>query len=174
MKVWTNLGADALERIARKVGVRAVNMRRDGRANRFTLRTVGARPRYRRLSQSIRNKDGKRRTVPGAVCWHGHRDFFMAVFADDPGARIQTAMADYKGIQEFYAAYPETAGRGGGTSYYGVRMTPYSQACACDESAPFVHRNIRARLTRPRRHRTTQDRLAVQYRMRGGDLNNPI
>ena len=28
----------------------------------------------------VTNKDGSLRRVPGAVCWHGHRDFMRALF----------------------------------------------------------------------------------------------
>jgi len=106
--------------IAAKVGVRVATrnnygsapserMRRDGRPeSRFTLRTVhftGYPVPYRRLSVPYR---GKERTLPGILCWHGHRDFMREMFAQYPSAVLESAVAKYIGQDGFERDHAET------------------------------------------------------------------
>lgn len=74
---------------------------KDGRAIRFTLTVKDVR------------KKGARRSANGrrvnAACWHCHRDVILAIFTRDNGARVKTAIADYKGFEDFCYKYPDTA-----------------------------------------------------------------
>lgn len=131
MKAWAH--ADYIEQAAIEVGVRAVNMRKDGRANRFVIRTSGPTTDgkdvvYGRRSGSVVNKDGQYRRVPGAVCWHGHRDFFRALYRLVPDAKIITALAIYRDSDDFEATYRDT--RYQERDYYGFHV-PYVETCDC-------------------------------------------
>ena len=45
------------------------------------------------------------------VTWEGHREFMRVVFRDHPEARIKSAVADYRGRDEFWAKHPSTKGQ---------------------------------------------------------------
>ena len=102
----------------------------DGRALRFRLkvneherRKDGTLP-YQRVSQSTY---GTPRRL-SALCWHGHRDFMRALFARCPDARLKTALADYRGAEDFEKTYRSTYGNG---NQYNLA---YGQACTCEEA----------------------------------------
>jgi hypothetical protein len=141
---------------AESVGVRVYNFREHpGRKPyvNFTLKTSTdateprtdwrgrrvMRPKYQRTSTYGKHSHAKgfesvtyHSTVPGAVCWHGHRDMLRALFALAPNAEVRTAMATYSGAAHFEATYRATASGGG--SYMGMnQMVPYEQACTCGE-----------------------------------------
>jgi len=42
------------------------------------------------------------------VTWEGHREFMRLIFRDFPEARIKTALADYRGRDDFWTKHPET------------------------------------------------------------------
>lgn len=48
------------------------------------------------------------RTVPGAVCWHGHRAFMRELFKLAPETVIRTGLATYKGSQHFEDTHEAT------------------------------------------------------------------
>lgn len=105
---------------------------RDGRALRFRLGIDTTQPRnsggflpYQRMSQ---NYYGNGRKI-AAVCWHGHRDFMRALFRLAPEARIKSALADYRGSDDFERSYRATFGEGNGYNL------SYGQACGCEHSA---------------------------------------
>lgn len=85
---------------------------------------------YQRVSSSPfgTNKDGTRRKV-SAICWHGYRDFMREVFRLYPGARIQTAFADYRSAKDFRIEHEETGQRN-----IGSMMLPMGacDACTCE------------------------------------------
>lgn len=94
---------------------------------------------YTRLSTRLRQSADKRYegvvfapAIPSAVCWHGHRDYLRALFQLVPDAEVKTAMATYRGRADFEAKYQET----GESShpFRGYQLTPYRDACICDES----------------------------------------
>jgi len=62
-----------------------------------------------------------------AVCWHGFRDFYRALFELSPGARVRSALAHFNGPAHFEATYQETGSRNVGSMMY-----PYTMAEACD------------------------------------------
>lgn len=67
----------------------------------------------------------------GSACWHAHRDFFKEIFKINPDAEIHTALAKYKGIEDFEDKFPATA-YGGGMA--GPAMVQgIGDACNCDE-----------------------------------------
>lgn len=126
MKVFgPEVTAELIERAADGIGVRAANLRPDGSGFRFVLRTVdsGLRdgPAYRRVNQH------NGRTVPGAVCWHGHRAFMRELYRHAPEAKIRTALANYDGAEHFERTHSQTAHHA--MDYYGVRT--YGADCAC-------------------------------------------
>lgn len=96
-------------------------------------------PRYQRLSQrtqrsTAQGHEGKEfaRVVPGRVCWHGHRDFFRALYKLAPRAVVRTAMAVYRDAEDFEAHFESTRRQLGGESWVGM-MKPYADACTCSE-----------------------------------------
>lgn len=136
------------------VGVRIYNFRPvKGGGYGFTLKTgertkqridwrgkLVSSPRYQRLSQHERTSYAKghegerfRVVVPGAVCWHGHRDFFRELFAMAPDAIIKTAFITYKGAEHFERSYratwdgPPESAQGSFAGY----AKPYADACTC-------------------------------------------
>lgn len=151
MKVWGATEAQLREALE-TVGLKAygewtgttyggAGITRDGRALRLRLGVDTTQPRtdgylpYQRHSTWAEH--GKRPRKVAAVCWHGHRDFMRAVFALEPDARIKTALADYRGAEDFERKYHDTYGRG---NNYNVA---YGQACGCpahvrDNSAALV------------------------------------
>lgn len=119
---------EQLEQAAADAKVRLYDPRPDGRGLRFTLKTIEAPRRkapWRRHSTNITNRDGSYRTVPGAVCWHGHREFMRQLFELAPEARLKTALADYRGRDDFELTHQAT--QGAGNSYH----LAYGQACYC-------------------------------------------
>lgn len=125
-----NVTEAELEQAARQVGVRLGNLRPNGRGLRFTLWTKGKPPKYGRRSQTIRNRDGSLRRIPGRVCWHGHRDFFRAVFRLQPQAYFDTALAKYEGTLDFERKFPDTGFNR--VDYYGA-AAHFRDACDCEE-----------------------------------------
>jgi hypothetical protein len=75
------------------VGLRIVDYREEagGYAFRFKLRPND--DRYRTFTP----RGGRR----NAVCWHGYRDFFAALFAQNRYAVVRSALASYDGINDF-------------------------------------------------------------------------
>jgi len=118
MHVWGVSDAD-LSRIANEVGV---EMR--GTAKAFRILPIPG-GRYQRLSH-----DGTRRVH--AVCWHGHRDFMVRLFDEYPEARLKSAMADYRGRDDFIETHEATASRNIGSI---MNPTQYGMACLCHVEA---------------------------------------
>ncbi len=129
MKVWTTLSENDIHEIANTVGVAIADrgtvfdhgkIDKVGRAFSFGLRplkSLGKRDgdhKYQRTSSSGYSPD--RRVF--AVCWHGWRDFMVAIFNADPNARIKTVFADYKGRDNFYSNYQATGWKNVGSSMY--------------------------------------------------------
>lgn len=136
MKVW-NATEDQIRAAADIVGLKLAEdwngggVSKDGRALRFRLAVDTARHRdeggflpYQRCSTWRGGKDGTPRKV-AAVCWHGHRDFMRALFETAPEARLKTALADYRGADDFEAKFLGTRGTGNGWN------VSYEQACGC-------------------------------------------
>lgn len=158
MKV-TGATLQEIEQAADETGIRLYNLRVSGHGYAFTLKTgepneqridwrgkLVRAPRYQRLSQcaqrsTARGHEGKEfaRVVPGVVCWHGHRDFFRALYKLAPQAVVRTAMAVYRNAGNFESQFEATRYAGG--DRMGVHMTPYADACTCDRP---IHRPYRS------------------------------
>jgi len=123
-----------LEASAKRVGLRLYDLRPVGRGFRFRLHTTGGVkvngrvPRYGRVSAHMVNKNGKPRRIPGAVCWHGHRDFLAVLFYAAPQAKVVTAFVTYNGRDDFFQKYPQTEYRNIGSQF---RPVAYSECCEC-------------------------------------------
>jgi hypothetical protein len=81
---------------------------KQGRAYRLTLRMVSSDAMGAKMSEP-RNIYGElvgtpRKTV--SADWDVHGTYMAAVFSINPNARIQTAQADLRGVDEFFAHYP--------------------------------------------------------------------
>lgn len=136
MKVWGITPEQAREAAA-AVGVSihgdylGTGISRDGRGIRFRIGVDATQPRnangdlpYQRISM---NHYMRQRRI-AAVCWHGHRDYMRAVFDINPDARIQTALADYHGRDEFERTHADTYGTGNDWNL------SYGQACRCNHN----------------------------------------
>jgi len=51
------------------------------------------------------------------VTWEGHREFMLVVFERFPDARIKSAIADYKGRDDFFVKHPHTRGMWSSPTY---------------------------------------------------------
>ena len=72
-----------------------------GKAISFTLRVNSSKEPGHTITHS-----GKRWV---SACWHCHRDVMIAMFKYNPNIRIKSAIADYKGKEDFKFKFPATA-----------------------------------------------------------------
>ncbi len=70
------------------------------------------------LPFQARSRQGRRMPY---VTWEGHREFMRIVFRDHPEARIKSAVADYRGREDFWAKHPATRGLWPNSNYMGGR-----------------------------------------------------
>lgn len=75
-------------------------------------------------------RDGSERRVH-AVCWHGFRDFFRAVYRIEPGAVFATAYDTWRDSEDFEARFRESGHRNIGSQMYPMAA---AEACRCPES----------------------------------------
>ena len=70
----------------------------------------------------------KRYNKVSAICWHGFRDFMIAMYELDSNLRFVTAKATYKNKDDFYIKFPDTAYKN-----IGSLMNPinFGDACLC-------------------------------------------
>lgn len=123
-----------LDNTAQEIGVRLYDL--DGPSGRksdryqFRLALDSGSPlgqrKYQRLSAN--NFMPQRRVA--AVCWHGHRDFFRALFKRCPDAQIVTAVARYHGREDFETKFEATGDQNIGSQWYPML---YRDACECQE-----------------------------------------
>lgn len=135
---------DVLESAAREIGVtlemRALNTAgtrfqvkvnpgaRDGeRFESVSGRKGSPMSKYQRTSASTFSR-GRR---VHAVCWHGFRDFFRAVYRVAPDATFRTAFDTWKGSEDFESRF-----RFSGHRNIGSQVAPMmaADACACPDS----------------------------------------
>ena len=71
----------------------------------------------------------KRYNKVGAICWHGFRDFMIAMYELDGNLRFVTAHTTYNNKDNFYIKFPDTAYKN-----IGSLMNPinFGDACLCD------------------------------------------
>lgn len=127
MKIW-GLTEAQLEQCATEIGVKLYEARVEGRAIRCRILPTGEKIegdyKYQRTSASGWHADRR----VHAVCWHGYRDFMLAVFEVNPDARIKTMMADYRGKDDFLSKYEETGYRNVGSMMYPMQAR---EVCNC-------------------------------------------
>jgi hypothetical protein len=82
---------------------------------------------YQRTSAAVMFREGAR---VHAVCWHGFRDFFRAVYRREPGAIFRTALDTWRGAEDFEARF-----RASGHRNIGAPIAPVcaAEACRCGE-----------------------------------------
>jgi len=134
---------DVLQRAAVEVGVRAeVSMSYSPLRHRVKLYPLTPAELYTPSGRRHRGEKGDARYQRTsafamhddrrvhAVCWHGFRDFFRAVYRLTPGAYFYTAMATWKGSEHFEANY-----RASGSRNVGTQIMPMcaAEVCRCSE-----------------------------------------
>lgn len=117
----------AITKAAAQTGVTAVwermgNSRGGGETFRVKVDLGPDRDRYRKINNRQR---------VNAVCWHGFRDFFRALFEVTPDAIAKTALDTWAGGEDFEARYRSSA-----WANWGSVMEPLyaCEACACPEA----------------------------------------
>ena len=75
-----------------------------------------------------------------AVCWHGFREFFRAVYRREPNAVFRTAMAIYKGSDGFETTFLATGYKNIGSQMYPVQAR---EACFCADMGDDYDREWR-------------------------------
>lgn len=140
-----NITREQLEGAAREVGVRLNELRPKGKGFLFTLRPepwtgkgkAGGKAKFYRkgfMAHAPWRKNGEPNTV-SALCWHGHRDFFRALFKSAPEGKIQTretrgsVQGGWYTAENFEREFPKTD-RNIGSMMYPMRA---SEACWCRE-----------------------------------------
>jgi hypothetical protein len=108
---------------------KALALNKKGTRYRIWIGVKSARRPGARVSPPRFYQENPRRI--GSACWHAHRDFFRAIFDINPDAEIHTALAKYKGRDDFERKYPATAYGGGMAGAAPVGM--FGDACNCDE-----------------------------------------
>jgi len=135
----SHVSRETLELAAQDVGVRAVISQSRGRSFRVklyplvtaTMQTPGGRRRkgeaghakYQRTSSMVMFREGRR---VHAVCWHGFRDYFRAVYRLEPQAVFHTAIATWRGRDDFERRFEAT-----GDVNIGSQMAPVRARDAC-------------------------------------------
>ncbi len=97
----------------------------NGRSIRFTLRVSDSKRSGAHHSAPTPWSDG-RRTV--SACWHATRDVLEAIFQEFPEARVKSAMADYRGQEDFSRKFPDTYHVNVGSQ---VAPAKYGSLCEC-------------------------------------------
>ncbi len=92
----------------------------NGRSIRFTLRVSDSK------QPGAHQSFTGRRTV--SACWHATRDVLSAIFYLNLDARAKSAMADYRGQEDFVNKFPDTYYTNAGSL---VMPTPYGCLCEC-------------------------------------------
>lgn len=88
----------------------------DGKAIRVRLCIDRTQPRDEAGLAPFQSVSRQGRRLP-YVTWEGHREFMRIVFRMNGEARIKSAIADYKGREDFWASHPSTRGMWHGPSF---------------------------------------------------------
>lgn len=65
-----------------------------------------------------------------AVCWHGFRDYFRAVFEKEPDAIFRTSLDTWRGSADFEARFPASGHKNIGPP---IAPIPMADACRCPD-----------------------------------------
>lgn len=126
-RAWTSYAGTSREMLHCRFGLRLGEKHGTGKA---------AHHRYQRVSSWRRSTDGGLRRM-ASVCWHGHREFFRALFKACPGARVQsvqtvtTVPGKWYTADNFETVYQSTGGGNVGSQYAPLA---YADACACQDA----------------------------------------
>jgi hypothetical protein len=108
MKIWgmTEAGLD--------YALAATNDQYDGNIRFFEAPKPNGRALSVRLYTNDKDGPGQKFSrysgrATRAATWEAHRDFMRHVFAVNPNARIKTALADYRGAEDFEDKYLATS-----------------------------------------------------------------
>ncbi len=135
--IASNVSRESLEYAARVVGVHA-DISSVGRRFRVKLRPLVTPDMLRSSGRRYPDERGDaryQREAVGygsagrrvhAVCWHGFRDFFRAVFDQESDAVFRTALDTWRGAEDFEKRFAAT-----GYKNIGPRIAPVSIASAC-------------------------------------------
>lgn len=86
------------------------------------------------LTVHASGKMGGRRSHSGrkvaAACWHVHRDFMRHLYRLAPDAVIQSALATYRGSEDFENTFEATGDRNMGSAFEPCAVR---NACECDD-----------------------------------------
>ncbi len=93
-----NVPEHYLTNLARYMGIRLDNLRPQGKGVAFVLRPLD--DTYRKIGRNGRRVN--------AVSWQGHFDFMDVMFRAYPDARLRSAVATYKGREDFALKAIET------------------------------------------------------------------
>lgn len=118
----SNVRLSTLEVAAYEVGV-TLDTSPKGRQYRVKV-NPGKPNKYQRINAVTGRK-------VNAVCWHGFRDFFLAVYRIEPGAKFVTQVDTWNGSADFEARFRESGYRNVGSMMYPVRAI---DNCTCPDS----------------------------------------
>lgn len=128
MKLW-NVTQEQLEGIVTEVS----NEQYGGNLRIKSIATNGKRVKTVTFTLTVNSskEKGGRRSHSGrrvcACCWHGHRDVMQKIFVRFENARLQTALADYRGRDDFENSFEST-----GDKNIGSQFAPLAMRDACD------------------------------------------
>ena len=131
MKIYgfknNNICTNDIFNLAEKLGIKAV-INTDS-SNCFNVKLNRSNNDKYQRTGFMYSENLKRYNKVSAICWHGFRDFMIALYKLDVDLRFVTAKATYKNIDDFYLKFPDTAYKN-----IGSKMKPlnYSDACLCD------------------------------------------
>ena len=107
------------------------NGRVDANGEKLGVASVTIRP-GEGCTQRARSRSGRR---VHAVYWHGHRDFFRALFVRTPSAVIISRVARYEGSADFEASFAATGSQNVGSQMNPLRL---DRACDCGRASAAV------------------------------------
>lgn len=143
--IATKVSADVLRRAAEKIGVEAEIETVNQKGTRHRVKLFPLVTEDHLCTKSGRRIEGEKgdaayqRESTGygtagrrvnAVCWHGFRDYFRAVFAEAPEATFRTSLNTWRGSEDFEKRFLAS-----GYKNIGPRIAPVSivDACRCPD-----------------------------------------
>ena len=131
MKIYgfknNNICTNDIFNLAEKLGIKAV-INTDS-SNCFNVKLNRSNNDKYQRTGFMYSENLQRYNKVSAICWHGFRDFMIAMYELDSNLRFVTAQATYKNKDDFYIKFPDTAYKN-----IGSLMNPinYGDACLCD------------------------------------------
>jgi hypothetical protein len=104
---WRQDGSHRLDKEGNALHVRLCVDKTQPRTQDMELESENGLLPFQKRGRSFGGKLGRRTPY---VTWEGHREFMRIVFRDYPEARIKSAIADYRGREDFDVKHPQTRG----------------------------------------------------------------